>query len=172
MLGDTGRGARWRRATRTRKSLNREVRNEGVEDVAVADAAEEASFDGVIHAWLPGERRHVVRYDDGEEGSHKLCEEQVEWLEGERGQRERVDATPVSVPDVVGPMVAAGGAVPPAESVVEVSPSPSRSDPQDGLQSPPVPEGLAELLRTPGVVSGPGIEAEAEVDGAEQGQQE
>ncbi|KAK3244316.1 hypothetical protein CYMTET_46067 [Cymbomonas tetramitiformis] len=108
--------------------------------------AEEASFDGVIHAWLPGERQHLVRYNDGDEA----------------------DAAPVSVPDTVGPVVAAKRAVP----LVGVSPSPLfKSAPLDGLQSPPVPEGLAELLCTPGVVTRSGVDAGAEAHGDEQAQQ-
>ncbi|KAK3286349.1 hypothetical protein CYMTET_6098 [Cymbomonas tetramitiformis] len=136
--------------------------------VRVRWPAEEASFDGVMHAWLPGERRHVVRYDDGDEVSHDLCEDQVEWLEGEHEQREQVDAAPVSVPDIVGSVVAEGRAVPPAE----VSPSPCRSALQDGLQSPPVPKRLAEFFCTPRVLSGSGVNVGAEADGAEQEQQE
>eukprot|EP00854_Cymbomonas_tetramitiformis_P003395 gene3395-biopygen3351 len=46
---------------------------------------------------------------------------------------------------------------------------PLRSAPQEGLQFPPVPEGLAELLRTPRVVSRSGVDAEAEADGVELG---
>ncbi|KAK3233149.1 hypothetical protein CYMTET_56537 [Cymbomonas tetramitiformis] len=132
--------------------------------VRVRWPAEGASFDGVVHAWVPGEGRHVVRYDDGDEVSHDLCEEQVEWLAGESGQRAQVAAATVGVPDVVEPEVAAERAVP----LAEVSPSLCRPAPLDMLQSPPVPEGLADLLRTPGAVPRAGLDAEAEVDDAEQ----
>ncbi|KAK3235270.1 hypothetical protein CYMTET_54517 [Cymbomonas tetramitiformis] len=73
--------------------------------VRVQWPAEGASFDGVVHAWVPGEGRHVVRYDDGDEVSHDLCEEQVEWLAGESGQRAQVAAATVGVPDVAEPEV-------------------------------------------------------------------
>ncbi|KAK3266441.1 hypothetical protein CYMTET_24931 [Cymbomonas tetramitiformis] len=119
---------------------------EGEGEITCGGEAEEASFDGVIHAWLPGERQHLVRYNDGDEA----------------------DAAPVSVPDTVGPVVAAKRAVP----LVGVSPSPLfKSAPLDGLQSPPVPEGLAELLCTPGVVTRSGVDAGAEAHGDEQAQQ-
>ncbi|KAK3236352.1 hypothetical protein CYMTET_53500 [Cymbomonas tetramitiformis] len=132
--------------------------------VRVRWPAEGASFDGVVHAWVPGEGRHVVRYDDGDEVSHDLCGEQVEWLAGESGQRAQVTAAAVGVPDLVEPEVAAEQVV----SAAEVSPSVCTPAPLDVLQSPPVPEGLADLLRTPGAVPRAGLDAEAEVDDAEQ----
>ncbi|KAK3271241.1 hypothetical protein CYMTET_20400 [Cymbomonas tetramitiformis] len=83
-------------------------------------------------------------------------------------QQEQVDAARVNVSNVAGPVIAEEQVVPPAQG----SPSPCEAALQDGLQSSPVPEGLAELLRTPGVVPGSGVSVEAEADGAEQGQQE
>ncbi|KAK3236311.1 hypothetical protein CYMTET_53539 [Cymbomonas tetramitiformis] len=41
--------------------------------------ADETRYAGVVHAWGPGSGLHVVRYDDGEEVSHDLGAEQVEW---------------------------------------------------------------------------------------------
>ncbi|KAK3283597.1 hypothetical protein CYMTET_8685 [Cymbomonas tetramitiformis] len=69
---------------------------------------------------------------------------------------------------MVGPVGAAERAVPPAA----VSTSPCWSALQDGVQSPPVPEGLADMLRTPGLVAGSGVDAKAKANGAEQEQQE
>eukprot|EP00854_Cymbomonas_tetramitiformis_P007789 gene7789-9254_t len=44
--------------------------------------ADETTYAGVVHAWEPGSGLHVVRYDDGEEVSHDLDAEQVEWGSG------------------------------------------------------------------------------------------
>ncbi|KAK3237273.1 hypothetical protein CYMTET_52640 [Cymbomonas tetramitiformis] len=153
-----GQGARRRRAVRSMESLTREVR--GAEEAGIAWAAEGANFDGVVHAWVPGEGRHVVRYDDGDEVSHDLCGEKVEWLAGESGQRAQVTAAAVGVPDVVEPEVAAEQVVP----VAEVSPSVCRPAPLDVLQPPPVPDGACGFASLARVFRGAGISWEVVAD--------
>ncbi|KAK3268450.1 hypothetical protein CYMTET_23049 [Cymbomonas tetramitiformis] len=132
--------------------------------VRVVWPAEGASFDGTVHSWSPVDGQHEVWYDDGDIQRHDLSEEQVEWLGHEQEQQPQEGVSPASPPRVEGLVdvaedADAGGG---DSSVGELSPvvaavvaavgtpqSNSRPDPTDGLESPPVPEGLVGLLGTP-----------------------
>ncbi|KAK3283877.1 hypothetical protein CYMTET_8442 [Cymbomonas tetramitiformis] len=57
-------------------------------------------FEGVVRAWEPGSNEHLVLYDDGEEHSHLLGSEHVEWLDGRprQGLEGGGGTTPVGSP--------------------------------------------------------------------------
>ncbi|KAK3254270.1 hypothetical protein CYMTET_36512 [Cymbomonas tetramitiformis] len=100
----------------------------------------------------------------GQAGGAALLGRRVEWLDHEREQQTQAGVPPASPPRVEGLVGVAedadaeggGGAVgelPPVVAAVVAAvgtPQPSsRPDPTDGLESPPVPEGLVGLLGTP-----------------------
>ncbi|KAK3244436.1 hypothetical protein CYMTET_45949 [Cymbomonas tetramitiformis] len=137
--------------------------------VRVVWPAEGTSFDGTVHSWSPVDGQHEVQYDDGDVQWHVLSAEQVEWLNQEQEQQPQEGVSPASPPCVEGLVEGAedtgagedGGSVgglPPvvAADVAAVGKpqSNSRPDPTDGLESPPVPEGLVGLLGTPDGPSG------------------
>ncbi|KAK3258684.1 hypothetical protein CYMTET_32281 [Cymbomonas tetramitiformis] len=137
--------------------------------VRVVWPAEGTSFDGTVHSWSPVDGQHEVQYDDGDVQWHVLSAEQVEWLSQEQEQQPQEGVSPASPPCVEGLVEGAEdagagedggpvGGLPPVVAVdvaaVGTPQSNSRPDPTDGLESPPVPEGLVGLLGTPDGPSG------------------
>ncbi|KAK3280724.1 hypothetical protein CYMTET_11447 [Cymbomonas tetramitiformis] len=121
--------------------------------------ADETTYAGVVHAWEPGSGLHVVRYDDGEEVSHDLDAEQVEWGSGG--------------PEGGGGDSWSGGQAesPPVAGMPEARLRGGESASSEELGSPPVPAELEGLLSTPvGAQRSPGeVGATVEDDGAGEG---
>ena len=49
-------------------------------------------FAGVVKDFNPGNNKHLIKYDDGEQKWHRLAEEELEWPEGKPGNKTHAGA--------------------------------------------------------------------------------